>query len=68
MITVILKRVIFDLIVLPIFLTLLVIIFLDEKAVYRSTLLITELLPGISLPLLDGLYSPSVHQTLELEF
>ena len=68
MIAIILKRVIFDLIVLPIFLTLLVIIFLDEKAVYRSTLLITELLPGISLPLLDGLYSSSVHQTLELEF
>ena len=68
MIAAILKRVVFDLITLPLILTLLLIIFLDAKAVYRSTLLITELLPGASLPLLDVLHDPPIHQELQLEF
>ena len=67
MIVSVFKRVVFDIIILPLILTLLVIVFLDGKAVYRSALLITELLPGISLPVLDVLYDAPTHQVLELE-
>ena len=68
MLAAILKRVVFDIIILPLLAILLLIIFLDAKAVYRSSLLITELLPGSSLPLLDVLHDSPIHQTLELEF
>ena len=68
MLAAILKRVVFDIIILPSLAILLLITFLDAKAVYRSSLLITELLPGSSLPLLDVLHDSPIHQTLELEF
>ena len=68
MIAAILKRVVFDIIILPLLAVLLLIIFLDAKAVYRSSMLITELLPGLSSPLLDVLHDSPTHQMLELEF
>ena len=68
MLAAILKRVVFDIIILPLLAILLLIIFLDAKAIYRSSLLITELLPGLSLPLLDVLHDSPIHQKLEFEF
>tara|TARA_B100001146_G_scaffold203531_1_gene196189 strand:+ start:256 stop:1419 length:1164 start_codon:yes stop_codon:yes gene_type:complete len=61
------KRVVLGIIILPLILTLSVLVFLDGKAVYRSALLITELLPGISLPILDILHDAPIHQALKLE-
>ena len=67
MITNILKRIGFDLITVPFIIILLAIIFLDTKAIYRSTFLITELLPGVSVPFLDTFLDVPIKQALELE-
>ncbi|SVB68639.1 uncharacterized protein METZ01_LOCUS221493 [marine metagenome] len=67
MITGTFKRIILDIIILPVVLLLLIFVFLDEKAVYRSALLVTELLPGKSLSLLDLLSDAPVHKQIEIK-
>lgn len=67
MIAAIFKRVVLDIIILPLVLALLILVFLDAKALYRSALLVTELLPGKSLSLLNYLSDHPVHKQIGFE-
>ena len=67
MIAAIFKRVVLDVIILPLVLALLILVFLDAKALYRSALLVTELLPGKSLSLLNYLSDHPVHKQIGFE-